>query len=125
VGPEVIAGSSRMKAGTAQKMILNMITTAAMIRTGRAYGNRMVDLKATSEKLRERAKRVLMEVCGLTYEKAEICLKRSCGSVKTAIVMSETGLSRAKSAELLADAGGFVHRALEKVPKRSRKIPAH
>ncbi|HBC47403.1 MAG TPA: N-acetylmuramic acid 6-phosphate etherase, partial [candidate division Zixibacteria bacterium] len=81
VGPEVIAGSSRMKAGTAQKMTLNLITTAAMVRLGKVYGNRMVDLRATSEKLKERSKKVLVEVCGLSYEDAEKLLVRAGGGV--------------------------------------------
>ncbi len=74
VGPEIIAGSSRMKAGTAQKMILNMISTATMIRIGKVYSNRMVDLKAASEKLKERSKRVIMEICGIDYDDAESAL---------------------------------------------------
>jgi N-acetylmuramic acid 6-phosphate etherase len=112
VGPEVIAGSSRMKAGTAQKMILNMISTASMIKCGKIYGNRMVDLRATSEKLRERSKRVIMETCGLSYGDAEKALKGAAGSVKTAIVMAKMGLSRPKAAKLLSDCDGFVYKAL-------------
>jgi N-acetylmuramic acid 6-phosphate etherase len=113
VGPEVIAGSSRMKAGTAQKMILNMITTAAMILNGRVYGNRMVDLKATSEKLIERSKRVLMEVCKIEYKDAEKLLKRAEGSVKTAIVMEKASLTRLQAEKALNLADGYVHRALK------------
>jgi N-acetylmuramic acid 6-phosphate etherase len=114
VGPEVVAGSSRMKAGTAQKMILNMITTAAMIKIGKVYGNRMIDLKASSEKLKERSKRVLMDICGIEYEEAREVLKRAGGSVKTAIVMVETGLSRKESESRLRSSGGFVHKATNK-----------
>ena len=114
VGPEVIAGSSRMKAGTAQKMTLNMITTAAMIRTGRVYGNRMVDLTAASEKLRERSKRILMDICNIDYGRAGGLLERSKGSVKLAIVMEITGLSRAASARLLKESDGFVFKAIKK-----------
>lgn len=117
VGPEVIAGSSRMKSGTAQKMTLNMITTAAMIRTGRVYGNRMVDLTAASEKLRERSKRILMEVCGVDYDGAGEFLKKAGGSVKVAIVMHKTGLSKMESRSLLKAADGFVYKAI----KDSRK----
>jgi N-acetylmuramic acid 6-phosphate etherase len=112
VGPEVIAGSSRMKAGTAQKMILNMITTTAMIRSGRVYGNRMVDLRATSEKLKERSKKVLIDICGLSYEDSELLLKRAGGSVKTAIVMSLTKSSGPRARNLLEKADGFVYKAL-------------
>lgn len=118
VGPEIIAGSSRMKAGTAQKMILNMITTAAMVRTGRVYGNRMVDLQATSEKLRERSKKVIMEVCGLKYDKAEELIKNSGGSVKTAIVMSKTGLGKKAAESRLKTAEGFVHKAIRSSGRR-------
>jgi N-acetylmuramic acid 6-phosphate etherase len=112
VGPEIIAGSSRMKAGTAQKMVLNMITTAAMIRTGRVYGNRMVDLQAGSEKLKERSKRVIMDVCHLNYESAERLIKDSGGSVKTAIVMHKTGLDKKAAEKRLKIAEGFVHKAI-------------
>ena len=132
VGPEVVAGSSRMKAGTAQKMILNMITTTAMIRLGKVYGNRMVDLKATSEKLRQRSIKVLVDVCGLNYRTAERHLESAGGSVKTAIVMALTGSSRPGARQLLKSSGGFIYRAVSpakdestgsnKPGKRSRKI---
>ena len=112
VGPEVIAGSSRMKAGTAQKMALNMISTASMIRCGKIYGNRMVDLKATSEKLRERSKRTLMETCHLSYNDADKALSRAGGSVKIAIVMVRKQLSRAGAGGLLQESAGSVSRAL-------------
>ncbi len=120
VGPEIIAGSSRMKAGTAQKMILNMITTAAMIRLGKVYGNRMVDLKATSEKLKERSKKVLVDVCGLSYHAAERLLENAGGNVKTAIVMAFTGTSRTRAGLLLKQAGGMVYRA---VPPAKSGVP--
>jgi len=117
VGPEVIAGSSRMKAGTAQKMTLNMISTAAMIRTGRVYGNRMVDLTATSEKLKERSKKILMDVCGVEYEEAGELLKKSAGSVKLAIIIQKTGLSMSRARKLLASSDGFVYKALRNNPR--------
>ncbi len=120
VGPEVIAGSSRMKAGTAQKMTLNMISTAAMIRTGRVYGNRMVDLLATSEKLRERSKKILIDVCRLDYTDAEKLLERAGGSVKLAIVMGKTGLSKAQSKRLLESSGGFIYMALKEFQRRAK-----
>ena len=113
VGPEVIAGSSRMKAGTAQKMILNMITTTAMILNGRIYGNRMVDLRATSEKLKERSKRVIMEICNLEYSDATMMLKASGGSVKTALLMELGAVSRLKAVNLLSKADGYLYRALK------------
>ncbi|MEE9554430.1 MAG: N-acetylmuramic acid 6-phosphate etherase [candidate division Zixibacteria bacterium] len=117
VGPEIIAGSSRMKAGTAQKMILNMISTGAMVKSGKVFGNRMVDLKATSEKLKERSKGVIMETCGIDYEDAEKLLKQSGGSVKTAIIMAKTGLSKKDSEIRLKKVDGFIHRALKKAAK--------
>jgi N-acetylmuramic acid 6-phosphate etherase len=113
VGPEVVAGSSRMKAGTAQKMILNLITTTAMIRMGKIYGNRMVDLRATSEKLKERSKKVLVDVCGLSYEESEQLLKKAGGSVKVAIVMSLVGASKPDAEKLLNNADGFVYKAIK------------
>lgn len=120
VGPEVIAGSSRMKAGTAQKMTLNMISTAAMIRTGRVYGNRMVDLMATSEKLRERAKKILIDVCRLDYNDAEELLEKAGGSVKLAIIMGNTGLSKTQSKRLLHSSGGFIYMALKEFRKKAK-----
>jgi N-acetylmuramic acid 6-phosphate etherase len=118
VGPEVIAGSSRMKAGTAQKMTLNLITTAVMVRTGKVYGNRMVDLRTTSEKLKERCKKVIVDVCGLPYKQAEQILKDADGSVKTALVMSLTGFTRLKAEKLLKKTHGFVYKALAHTPVR-------
>jgi N-acetylmuramic acid 6-phosphate etherase len=118
VGPEIIAGSSRMKAGTAQKMILNMITTASMIRMGKIYGNRMIDLMATSEKLRERSKKVLMDICGIGYDEAAKLLRKSGGSVKTAIVMFRLDCSKSKAEKLLSSSGGFVKSAIRHAPKK-------
>jgi len=121
VGPEVIAGSSRMKAGTAQKMTLNMITTAAMIKTGRVYGNRMVDLTATSEKLKERSKKIVMDVCEVDYQEAESLLEKSGKSVKIAIIMGITGLSKRDSLGLLGSTGGVIYKALKKSKQRKKK----
>ncbi len=117
VGPEALAGSSRMKAGTAQKMILNMITTTTMIRMGRAYGNRMVNLMATSEKLKERSKRVLIDITGCDYETSEKILKSADGSVKIAIVMALTRLSKNQAKKLLISADGFIHKAVKMAKK--------
>src|ERR687892_1079708 len=98
VGPEVIAGSTRLKAGTATKLVLNMLTTAAMVRIGKTYGNLMVDVNALgSEKLRDRARRIVHIVTDLDYEDAEKLLKRARWNVKVAIVMQKTGLTYSKA----------------------------
>src|SRR6202044_3054878 len=86
-GPEVVTGSTRMKAGTATKLVLNMITTGAMIRLGKTFGNLMVDLRATNAKLRSRSERMVAEVCGVDREAARPILDAAGGSVKIAIVM--------------------------------------
>jgi N-acetylmuramic acid 6-phosphate etherase len=114
VGPEVVTGSTRMKAGTATKLVLNMITTASMVRMGKTYGNLMVDLRATSQKLVERSKRVIMTVTGCDYETAERLLKQAKGHVKTAIVMQEAGCSYLKAQRRLAKVQGFVREAIAK-----------
>jgi N-acetylmuramic acid 6-phosphate etherase len=112
VGPEVIMGSTRMKSGTAQKLVLNMLTTAAMIRLGKVYENMMVDLQLTNRKLVERAKRILMLATGVEYDEARTALEKAGGHVKTALVMLRTGSSAEEAATRLARAGGFVRRAL-------------
>lgn len=112
VGPEVIAGSTRMKAGTAQKLVLNMITTSAMVQLGKTYQNWMVDLRSTSAKLHERSKRILTIVLGVNYEEADAMLKSAKGSVKRAIVMGNLGVGAKEADRLLARADGFVYRAL-------------
>jgi N-acetylmuramic acid 6-phosphate etherase len=111
-GPEVIAGSTRMKAGTAQKMVLNMISTAVMIRTGHTYGNLMVDVKASNRKLRERARRIVAEATGADDATVAQALGDAAGEVKTAIVMLLAGASVAQARERLARAEGVVRRAL-------------
>jgi N-acetylmuramic acid 6-phosphate etherase len=115
-GPEVVTGSTRMKAGTATKLVLNMITTGAMIRIGKTYGNLMVDLKATNAKLRDRSERILVEVCEVDRTEARRLLSESGGSVKTAIVMHALAVSRAKAEDALARAGGVVRRAVSAPP---------
>ena len=95
VGPEVIAGSTRLKAGTATKIALNMLTTAAMVRAGKTYGNLMVDVKSNSDKLRDRARRIIGTVTGLDYDAADALLQRARWNVKVAILMQETGATRA------------------------------
>jgi N-acetylmuramic acid 6-phosphate etherase len=114
VGPEVVTGSTRMKAGTATKLVLNMMTTAAMVRMGKTYGNLMVDLRATSQKLVERSKRVIMTVTGCDYETAERLLNQAKGHVKTAIVMCKTGCSCPEAQRRLTKAKGFVSKAVAK-----------
>jgi N-acetylmuramic acid 6-phosphate etherase len=114
VGPEVIAGSTRMKAGTAQKLVLNMITTAAMVQMGKTYQNWMVDLQATSAKLRERSKRILSLAAGIDYASADRLLRRAQGSVKRALVMARLDCSAPAADRRLKAAGGFVHLAVGK-----------
>ena len=126
VGPEVIMGSTRMKAGTAQKLVLNMITTCAMIQLGKVFENMMVDLMATSKKLAERSRRVVMMVTGVDYDTAADCLALAGGSVKKAIVMIEMGMGAAEAERLLARSSGFVRKALRlgygvKVPRKRRR----
>jgi N-acetylmuramic acid 6-phosphate etherase len=112
VGPEVLMGSTRMKAGTAQKLVLNLITTAAFIAMGKAYENLMVDLMATSEKLVERSRRTVMIVTGCDRDTAARTIEQAGNSVKTAIVMLKLGCPRAEAEERLRQAGGFVRAAL-------------
>lgn len=112
VGPEVIMGSTRMKSGTAQKMVLNMITTGAMIRQGKIYENVMVDLMLTNKKLVERAKRILMIFADIDYPKAEELLETSGGHVKTALLMALGNLDVSDAKALLQKNNGFVRKAL-------------
>lgn len=112
VGPEVIMGSTRMKAATATKLVLNMLTTAAMIRLGKVYQNMMVDLQMTSKKLEERSKRTVMIVTGIDYEHAEKTLQLAGGHVKTALVMILAGVDASTAHRRLADANGFVRTAI-------------
>ena len=112
VGPEVIMGSTRMKSGTAQKMVLNMITTGAMIRQGKIYENVMVDLMLSNEKLVERAKRILMIFSDINYEKADELLILADGHVKTALLMALGNLNVEEAKSLLEENGGFVRKAL-------------
>jgi len=113
VGPEVVMGSTRMKAGTATKLVLNMLTTASMIRLGKTYGNMMVDLMMTSKKLEERAKKTVMMVTGISYEEAAKVLAKTKGHVKPALVMTLSNVSLEQATENLKKANGFVRKALE------------
>jgi len=111
-GPEVIAGSTRMKAGTATKLVLNMISTAVMIRLGYVYGNLMVNVQPSNSKLEDRAKRIIAEAASVNYEKAGELLRAAGGSVRTAIVMARLSLDRASAEARLAAAGGRLSEAL-------------
>jgi N-acetylmuramic acid 6-phosphate etherase len=112
VGPEVIAGSTRLKAGTATKMVLNMLTTAAMVHMGKTYGSLMVDVQTSSEKLKDRARRILVIVSGIDYSAAETLLKRAHGNVKAAIVMQKTGLDYRRALSKLRRADDLVRVAI-------------
>jgi N-acetylmuramic acid 6-phosphate etherase len=123
VGPEVIAGSTRLKAGTATKLVLNMLTTGAMVRTGKTYGNLMVDVQVGSEKLKDRARRIIVIVTGLEYEAADELLRRADWNVKAAIVMQKTGLPYAKAVARLRKAHDFVRDAIgEDVEPRLKQV---
>ena len=116
VGPEVITGSTRMKAGTATKLVLNTITTGAMVRLGKVYGNLMVDLQVTCEKLRDRGERILEAMLGLERAAAGVLLERSGGHVKTALVMGRLGIEAEEARRRLEEAGGLVSRVLGDLP---------
>lgn len=113
VGAEVVAGSTRMKSGTAQKMVLNILTTAAMVRMGKTYGNIMVDLKQTNEKLKERSKKTIMSICDVDYDMASQLLHNSGNHVKTAIVMSMLNCSTEEATQKLNASNGFIKKAVE------------
>jgi len=112
VGPEVITGSTRMKAGTAQKMVLNMLTTATMVKLGKTYGNLMVDVQPTNAKLRERAVRIVREATGADDSHARDALERAAGDVKSAIVALVLGIDATAARSRLDTANGVVRRAL-------------
>ena len=107
-GPEVLTGSTRLKAGTATKMVLNTLTTGAMIRLGKVYGNLMVDLMAVSQKLHDRGERIVMECCGVGRAEARAAIERAQGSVKLAIVMVRKRVDLNEARRLLDAAGGFI-----------------
>jgi N-acetylmuramic acid 6-phosphate etherase len=115
-GPEVVTGSTRMKAGTATKLVLNTITTGAMIRLGKTYGNLMVDLRATNKKLEDRSERIIAEVCDLSRGDARTLLGRAGGTVKTAIAMHFLDATRAEAEQALGKAGGVIRRAIGREP---------
>jgi N-acetylmuramic acid 6-phosphate etherase len=113
VGPEVVTGSTRMKSGTATKLVLNTLTTATMIRLGKVYGNLMVDLRATNQKLRDRSERILMETLDVGRDEVRQLLRRAKGSVKTAMVMHWTGSDCRTAEARLARVGGHLGDALK------------
>ena len=114
VGPEVITGSTRMKAGTATKLVLNTISTGAMVLTGKVYGNLMVDLQVTCQKLQDRGERILMDTVGVGREEATRLLEASGGHVKTAIVMQRLGLDADEARRKLEEVGGAIGALLGK-----------
>jgi len=115
VGPEVIMGSTRMKSATAQKMVLNMLTTGANIRRGKVYENVMVDLQLSNEKLEERSKRIIMMFGDVGYEQAEKYLQAANGHVKTALVMVLGGLESKQARQMLEANDGFIRKALQEI----------
>jgi N-acetylmuramic acid 6-phosphate etherase len=117
VGPEVITGSTRMKAGTATKLVLNTLTTTAMIKTGKVYGNLMVDLRATNRKLRDRSERIIMTVTGLSRNAARILLAKAQGRVKVAIIMHYRKVSCKDAIELLERTNGILRIAIKGISK--------
>jgi N-acetylmuramic acid 6-phosphate etherase len=115
-GPEVLAGSTRLKAGTATKLVLNTLTTAAMVRLGKVYGNRMIDLQPRSLKLRDRAVRLVAEIAGVPRRRAEQAFTAAGNRVKLAVVMARASAARGEAARLLAESGGDLRAALGRVP---------
>ena len=113
VGPEVIMGSTRMKSGTAQKLVLNMLTTASMIRLGKVYENMMIDLQMTNKKLVERSKKIVMIITGVSYEDASKFLTLAGGHVKTALVMIKANVTADEAKRMLKESGGFVRKAIQ------------
>src|SRR5688572_7103290 len=123
VGPELIAGSTRLKAGTATKMVLNMLTTIAMIKMGKTYGNLMVDVQTGSEKLKDRARRILTVVTGIGYDEADALLRRAKWNVKAAIVMQKAGLTLPQAIKRLKKADDSVREAIgEDIEPRLREL---
>lgn len=115
VGAEAVTGSTRMKSGTAQKMVLNMLSTGAMIKTGKVYGNLMVDVKATNKKLVERTKRIVMQATGVNRDKAEKVLEETNFDVKLSIFIIESSLDKIKAKEILDKNNGYIVKAIKEV----------
>ncbi len=112
-GPEIVAGSTRMKAGTAQKLVLNMLTTGTFIRLGYVYGNLMVNVQPKNTKLVDRARRIVAEAAGIPHDRAAQLLDQAGQNVRTAILMAKTGLAREDAERKLAAAGGRIRKALD------------
>lgn len=123
VGPEVVTGSTRMKAGTAQKLVLNMLTTATMIKMGKVYDNLMVDVQPLNEKLVDRAKRIIAQATGCSREEAEKLFVRAAGSCKVAIVMQQCQIDKETAESLLQQEAGFVHQAIQAYEDKNLTIP--
>jgi N-acetylmuramic acid 6-phosphate etherase len=121
-GPEILTGSTRLKAGTATKLVLNQITTLAMVRLGKVYENLMVDLKATNAKLRDRAVRIVAMLTGLSRDEAIKLLEAAGGEVKTAIVMNKRSLNRSQASEALQKCSGNLREALAIIADRSGRF---
>jgi N-acetylmuramic acid 6-phosphate etherase len=118
-GPEVLTGSTRLKAGTATKLILNQITTLTMVRMGKVHENLMVDLKATNQKLRDRGARILATLTGLSRDESLKLLMSADGEVKTAIVMRKRGVGVGTARAMLEKAGGNLRKALTEMERNS------
>ena len=118
-GPEILTGSTRLKAGTAEKMILNMISTASMVGIGKVYGNLMVDMRATNLKLVERAKRIVSMACGCTEDTAQAALEQADGGIKAAIVMIQAKVTADEAKHRLENTGGFVRKCLSGADDRT------
>jgi N-acetylmuramic acid 6-phosphate etherase len=123
VGPEIIAGSTRLKAGTATKLVLNMLTTIAMIKLGKTYGNLMVDVQTGSEKLKDRARRILGVVTGIDYDAADSLLKRAKWNVKAAIIMQRANLSLPQALRRLKKAHDSVREAIGEDDAAAATVP--
>lgn len=121
VGPEIITGSTRMKSGTATKMVLNMISTTSMIKIGKVYGNLMVDLQVVNNKLVDRGSRIIAQLSGLDYEQAKAYLEKSGGSVKTAIVMARQSCTREEALDLLRSKNGSLRDVIGDVETEMNK----
>jgi N-acetylmuramic acid 6-phosphate etherase len=114
-GPEILAGSTRLRAGTATKLVLNMLSTAVMVKLGHVYGNLMVNVQPTNQKLEDRARRIIQEATGVTYQQAAELLDQAGRSVRAAIVMQKQGISRQEAETLLAHAKGKIREALKTI----------
>ncbi len=114
-GPEILTGSTRLRAGTATKLTLNMISTAVMVKLGHVYGNLMVNVQPTNQKLEDRARRIIQEATGVTYQQAAELLDRAGRSVRTAIIMQKEQISREEAETLLARAQGKIREALKTI----------